>query len=127
MVVPDVAAISDDGRKVVPRAQREGALALGSTRWQTIWGVVLPYARPGIIGGCFLALGRAVGETMAETMLIGKRAVIAGLFGRGNTLPSVLAQELPATSSAMHDAALIELALILFGVTIAMNVLARIL
>src|SRR5439155_5658939 len=108
MIVPYVAAVSFDVCRAVPRAQREASFALGATRWQTIWHVVLPYARPGIIGGCFLALGRAVGETMAVTMLIGNTAVIEGLFGRGNTIPSVLALELPATTSAMHEAALIE-------------------
>ncbi|MBY0230840.1 MAG: phosphate ABC transporter permease subunit PstC, partial [Gemmataceae bacterium] len=75
MIVPYVASVSYDVIRSVPRSQREGALAVGATRWQTIWGVVLPYARPGIIGGCFLALGRAIGETMAVTMLIGNKGV----------------------------------------------------
>jgi phosphate transport system permease protein len=126
MIVPYVAAVSYDVCQAVPRAQREGSLALGATRWQTIWGVVLPYARPGIIGGCFLALGRAIGETMAVTMLIGNTPVIEMLpFGRGYTIPSLLAQKLPSSSSLMEDAALIELALILFVITILMNSLAR--
>ena len=128
MVVPYVAAVSYDVCQAVPRTQREGALALGATRWQTIWGVVLPYARPGIIGGCFLALGRAIGETMAVTMLIGNAPVIEGLpFGRGYTIPSLLAQKLPSSSSRMEDAALIELSLLLFVLTILMNSLARVL
>lgn len=128
MVVPYVAAVSFDVCRAVPRSQREAALAVGATRWQTIWRVVLPYARPGIIGGCFLALGRALGETMAVTMLIGNTPVIEGLpFGRGNTIPSVLAQELPGTQSVVEQSALLELALLLFGVTILMNVLARML
>src|SRR5262249_51347849 len=71
MIVPYIAAVSFDVCQAVPRTQREGSLALGATRWQTIWSVVLPYARSGIIGACFLALGRALGETMAVTMLIG--------------------------------------------------------
>jgi phosphate transport system permease protein len=128
MIVPYIAAVSFDVCQAVPRAQREGSLALGATRWQTIWKVVLPYARPGIVGGCFLALGRAIGETMAVTMLIGNRAVIQSLpFGQGATIPSVLAQELPAPSSEMHRSALIELALLLFVVTILLNILARVL
>jgi phosphate transport system permease protein len=128
MVVPYVSAVAYDVCRAVPRAQREGSLALGATRWQTIWGVVLPYARPGIIGGCFLALGRAIGETMAVTMLIGNTAVIEALpFGRGDTIPSVIARQLPAPESELHAAALIELGLLLFAVTILMNVAARLL
>lgn len=128
MIVPYIAAVSYDVCQAVPRAQREGALALGATRWQTIWGVVLPYARPGILGGCFLALGRALGETMAVTMLIGNTPVVEMLpFGRGYTIPSLLAQKLPSSSSFMEDAALIELSLLLFLLTILMNSLARVL
>src|SRR5579883_143931 len=128
MIVPYIAAVSYDVCQAVPRAQREGALALGATRWQTIWGVVLPYARPGIIGGCFLALGRAIGETMAVTMLIGNTPVVEMLpFGRGNTIPSLLATELPSSNSLMEDSALIEMSLFLFVLTILMNSLARVL
>jgi phosphate transport system permease protein len=128
MIVPYIAAVSYDVCQAVPRAQREGSLALGATRWQTIWGVVLPYARPGIIGGCFLALGRAIGETMAVTMLIGNTPIVEMLpFGRGYTIPSLLAQKLPSSSSLMEDAALIELSLLLFALTILMNSLARVL
>jgi phosphate transport system permease protein len=128
MIVPYIAAVSYDVCRAVPRAQREGALSLGATRWQTIWGVVLPYARPGILGGCFLALGRAIGETMAVTMLIGNTPVVEALpFGRGYTIPSLLAQKLPSSSSLMEDAALIELSLLLFVLTIVMNSLARVL
>lgn len=126
MIVPYIAAVSFDVCQAVPRAQREGALALGATRWQTIRGVVLPYALPGILGGCFLALGRAIGETMAVTMLIGNTAVIElPPFGRGYTIPSLLAQKLPSSSSAMEDSALIELSLLLFLLTILLNSLAR--
>jgi phosphate transport system permease protein len=122
--------------QAVPRAQREGSLALGATRWQTIWKVVLPYARPGIIGGSFLALGRALGETMAVTMLIGNSNYIEGLLqrahgesvlGKGNTIPSIIALELPGTTGPMHTAVLIEMGLLLFAVTITMNILARLL
>jgi phosphate transport system permease protein len=129
MVVPYVAAVAYDVCQAVPSAQRQGSLALGATRWQTISRVVLPYAMPGITGGCFLALGRAIGETMAVTMLIGNTAVIEQLpFGRGFTIPSVLAQQLTSTTeSPMHFPALVALALILFAVTILMSVMARVL
>jgi phosphate transport system permease protein len=126
MIVPYITAVSYDACMAVPRSQREGAFALGTTRWQTIWRVVLPYARPGIVGGCFLALGRAIGETMAVTMLIGNVTRIEPLpFGKGSTIPSVIAQELPNAQTAMHRSALIELGLLLFVVTMLMSVAAR--
>ena len=126
MVVPYVAAITYDVCQAVPAAQRQGSLALGATRWQTIYRVVLPYAQPGIIGGCFLALGRALGETMAVVMLIGNTAEIRPLpFGVGYTIPSVLATELKNAESDAHYGALMVLALLLFAVTILMNVVAR--
>src|SRR5438128_1653024 len=91
MIVPYITAISFDVCQAVPRSQREAATALGATRWQTIWSVVLPYARPGIFGGCFLALGRALGETMAVTMLIGNSTAISfSPFAMGNSIPSVI-------------------------------------
>jgi phosphate transport system permease protein len=138
MIVPYVAAVSFDVCRSVPRSQREGALALGSTRWQMIWKVVLPYARPGIIGGCFLALGRAIGETMAVTMLIGNTPVIgvvwlAGflplpkLYARGDSIPSVIANQLAGANSDDWTSALVALALILFAVTVLMNIAARLL
>jgi phosphate transport system permease protein len=138
MIVPYVAAVSYDVCRAVPRSQREGALALGSTRWQMTWKVVLPYARPGIIGGCFLALGRAIGETMAVTMMIGNSPRIelvwlAGflplpkLHARGDSIPSVLANQLQGTTNDRWYSALIALALLLFAVTVLMNVVARLL
>jgi phosphate transport system permease protein len=138
MIVPYVAAVSYDVCRAVPRSQREAALALGSTRWQMIWKVVLPYARPGIIGGCFLALGRAIGETMAVTMLIGNTPRIAvvwlagflplpKIYAHGDSIPSVLANQLRGADSARWTSALIALALLLFGVTVVMNITARLL
>jgi phosphate transport system permease protein len=136
MIVPYVAAVAYDVCQAVPRAQREGSLALGATRWQTIWQVVLPYARPGIIGGCFLALGRALGETMAVTMLIGNSPYLQGLItlkggsptlGAGNTIPSIIALQLPGANSDLWISSLVELGLLLFAVTIVMNMLARLL
>jgi phosphate transport system permease protein len=126
MILPYVAAITYDVCQAVPSAQRQGSLALGATRWQTIWRVVIPYAQPGIIAGCFLALGRALGETMAVVMLVGNTAEIRPLpFGVGYTIPSLLANELTATESEAHYGALMVLALLLFAVTILMNIAAR--
>jgi phosphate transport system permease protein len=127
MIVPYVTAISFDVCRAVPRSQREGALALGSTRWQTIWRVVLPYARPGIVGGCFLAMGRALGETMAVVMLIGNNNSISfSPLGKGATIASVIANELNE-SIGLKRSALVELGLVLLLVTIGVNCLARLL
>jgi phosphate transport system permease protein len=128
MVVPYIAAVSFDVCQAVPRSQREGSLALGATRWQTIWSVVLPYARSGILGACFLALGRALGETMAVTMLIGGREQIEfSLFAQGDSIASRLATELLQSSFGIWKSTLIELALVLVLVTIVVNALARLL
>lgn len=128
MIVPYVAAVAFDVCRAVPRAQREAALALGATRWQTIWSVVLPYARPGILGGCFLALGRALGETMAVTMLIGNRPEIQLTpFGLGNSIASVIANEFTEATYDLYLAALVELGLVLLLVSALVNGLARVL
>ncbi|HEV3203315.1 MAG TPA: phosphate ABC transporter permease subunit PstC [Gemmataceae bacterium] len=128
MIVPYIAAVSHDVCRAVPRSQREGALALGSTRWQMIWSVVLPYARPGIIGGCFLALGRALGETMAVTMLIGNRTNIdLSPFALGNSIASVIANEFTEATYDLYLSALVELGLLLLLVSVIVNSLARLL
>jgi phosphate transport system permease protein len=128
MIVPYIAAVSFDVCQAVPRSQREGSLALGATRWQTIWSVVLPYARSGILGACFLALGRALGETMAVTMLIGGREQIKfSLFAQGDSIASRLATELNEAFPGLWRSTLIELALVLVIVTIIVNSLARLL
>jgi phosphate ABC transporter permease protein PstC/phosphate ABC transporter permease subunit PstA len=128
MIVPYIASVSFDVIRAVPRSQREGALALGSTRWQTIWEVVLPYARPGIVGGCFLALGRALGETMAVTMLIGNKAIISlSPFAKGNSIASVIANEFTEAGYDLYLSALVELGLVLLLVTVVFNSLARLL
>jgi phosphate transport system permease protein len=127
MIVPYVTAIAFDVCRAVPRSQREGCLALGGTRWQTIWSVVLPYARPGIIGGCFLALGRALGETMAVVMLIGNNQVISlSPLGKGATIASVIANELNE-SEGVKRSALVELGLVLLLVSMVVNCIARLL
>jgi phosphate transport system permease protein len=128
MIVPYVTAVSYDVCRAVPSSQRQAALALGATRWQMIWTAVLPYARPGIVAACFIALGRALGETMAATMLIGNRAGIdLSIFALGDTIASKIANNLPEANDPLYRSALIELGLILLLVTTAVNVLARIL
>lgn len=136
MIVPYVAAVSFDVCRAVPTSQREAALALGATRWQTIWSVVLPYARPGILGGCFLALGRALGETMAVTMLIGNRPEIKffpvpfrGLspFALGNSMASVIANEFTEATYDLYLSALVAMGLTLLAVSVIVNSLARLL
>src|SRR5207302_7343305 len=128
MIVPYIAAVAYDVCRAVPQAQRQGALALGATRWQMIRSVVLPYARPGIVGGCFLALGRALGETMAVAMLIGNVPPINfSLFATGYSLPSVIANELGTAGSDLQTSALVELGLVLFLVSVVVNCLARLL
>jgi phosphate transport system permease protein len=128
MIVPYITAISYDACRAVPASQRQAGLALGATRWQTIWSVILPYARPGIVGACFLALGRALGETMAVTMLIGNSAKIEfSLFAVGDSIASVIANQLGNTTRELHRAALVELGLVLLLVSIVVNCLARLL
>ncbi len=128
MVLPYVTAISFDVCQAVPRSQREGSLSLGATRWQMIWTVILPYARPGIVGGSILALGRALGETMAVVMVIGNQAVIDfSPQAHGYTVASVIANEFNNAQSALKRSALVELALLLLLVTIVVNSLANLL
>jgi phosphate transport system permease protein len=128
MIVPTVAAVSRDVLRAVPLSQREAALALGATRWETIRVAVLPYARSGIVGAVLLGLGRALGETMAVTMVIGNRASISpSLFEPAATMASVIANEYSEATGDLHLAALSELGLLLFGVGILLNVLARLL
>ncbi|MDB5307023.1 MAG: phosphate transporter, permease protein PstA [Gemmataceae bacterium] len=126
MILPYITAISYDVCQAVPRSQREGSLALGATRWQTIWRVVLPFARPGIVAASFLALGRALGETMAVTMLIGNQAVIdPSPFALGDSIASKIANSLNEADYRDFRAALVTLALVLLVVTAAFNILAR--
>lgn len=126
MIVPYITAISFDVCRAVPASQRQGALALGATRWQMIWNVVLPYAKPGIIAACFLALGRALGETMAVTMLIGNvRYIDFSLFASGDSIASVIANQLNEAGSKDHRSALVALGLVLFLITMLTNLFAR--
>jgi phosphate transport system permease protein len=126
MVVPYITAISFDVIRAVPRISREGSLALGASRWQTIWGVVLPTARPGIVAAAFLALGRALGETMAVTMLIGNQPIIPLTpFDQGSTIASKIALSVGEANEPANRSALIALAVVLFAVTAGFNLLAR--
>jgi len=126
MILPYITAVSYDVCQAVPRSQREGALAVGATRWQTIWHVVLPYARPGILAGAFLALGRAIGETMAVTMVIGNAKQLQfSLSATGDAIPSAIAKQMPEATGSDHRAALITLGLILLLITLVTNLLAR--
>jgi phosphate transport system permease protein len=126
MIVPTVTAISRDVLVAIPRDLREASMALGSTKWETAIRVVLPAARVGVFGACVLALGRALGETIAVTMVIGNRPEIsASLFAPSYTLASVIANEFTEATTKIYTSALIELGLILFLVSMAVNALAR--
>lgn len=127
MILPIIASISRDVIRSVPRSQIEAALALGSTRWQAMR-IAISYARSGILGAIILGMGRAIGETMAVTMVIGNRPEISlSLFDPGYTMASVLANEFTEATSNMYISALIEIALVLFVITILVNSFARIL
>jgi phosphate transport system permease protein len=128
MVLPILIALSRDVIRAVPRSLREASLALGATKAETVWSVVLPYARVGITGAVLLALGRALGETIAVTMVIGNRPQItASLYAQGYTLPSVIANEFTEAVGNLYQGALFELGLILVLITIIVNVAARVL
>lgn len=128
MILPTITAVSREVLRAVPDSLREGALALGSTRWEAIERVLLPAARPGIVGGMILGLGRAIGETMAVTMVIGNRAELPkSLLAPAQTMASVIANEFAEAVSDVHRAALVEVGLVLFGVTLLVGVGARVL
>lgn len=128
MIIPIISSITREVLLVVPQHQREAALALGATRWEMIRVGVLRNARAGIMGGIILGLGRALGETMAVTMVIGNRPEIAkSLFAPGYTMASVLANEFSEATGDVYLSALIEIGLALFLVTIVVNALARLL
>jgi phosphate transport system permease protein len=128
MIIPIISSITREVLTVVPQHQREAVLALGATRWEMIRVGVLRNARAGIMGAVILGLGRALGETMAVTMVIGNRAEIAkSLFAPGYTMASVLANEFTEATGDVYLSALIEIGLALFLVTIVVNALARLL
>jgi phosphate transport system permease protein len=128
MIVPFIVSVSREVLLAVPQTQRDAALALGATRWETVWKVVVPYARSGILGSVFLALARALGETMAVTMVIGNRPEISpSLFAPAHTMAAVLANEFAEADGAVYLAALMEVALVLFVITMLVNGVARLL
>ncbi|MBP1751206.1 MAG: phosphate transporter rane protein 1, PhoT family [Geobacteraceae bacterium] len=128
MIVPIITSISKEVLMAIPQSQREAAVALGATRWEMIRMAVLPYGRSGILGAVILGLGRAIGETMAVTMVIGNTPQISlSLLSPAYTMPSVIANEFAETTTRMHSAALMEIGLILLAVTLLVNVLARLL
>jgi phosphate transport system permease protein len=128
MVLPYITSVSRDILRAIPRAARDSSYALGATRWETIKGVVLPYARAGIIGAVILGLGRALGETMAVTMVIGNNSHFhLSLFSPSYTMASVIANEFTEASIDLYRSALIEIGLMLFIVTMIVNGCARLL
>jgi phosphate transport system permease protein len=128
MVIPYIISVSREILLSVPRDQREAALALGATRWESTWKVVVPFARTGILGSIFLALARAIGETMAVTMVIGNQPTIsASLFSPGDSIASVIANQFTEATGDLYLQSLIELGLVLFLLTFILNGLARLL
>ncbi|MEH2121531.1 phosphate ABC transporter permease subunit PstC [Nostoc sp.] len=125
MILPTMAAITRDVLMAIPKELRSASMALGSTRWETIFRVLLPAGFSGMVSAAMLALGRALGETMAVTMVIGNSAQIsASLLDPAYTIPSVLANEFAEAEPGLHIGALSYLALILFGLTLAVNLSA---
>jgi len=128
MIIPIITAISREVLLAVPQSQREAAVALGATKWEMIRMAVLPYGRSGILGGVILGLGRAIGETMAVTMVIGNTPQISlSLLSPAYTMPSVIANEFAEATSALHSSALMEIGLLLLIVTLIINLFARLL
>ncbi|MGC8539012.1 MAG: phosphate ABC transporter permease subunit PstC [Phycisphaerae bacterium] len=128
MIVPFIVSVTREVLLAVPREQREASLALGATHWETVWKVVLPISRRGVFGAGFLALARALGETMAVTMVIGNDPTIrASLFSPGYSIAAAIANEFTEAIGKLYIGALIELGLVLFGVTFVINGVARLL
>ncbi len=125
MIIPTIASVSRDVLTVVPKELRSASMALGATQWETILAVMLPAAAPGVVGASMLGLGRALGETMAVSMVIGNSGQItASLLDLGNTIPSLLASQFAEAESPLHIGSLMYLALILFVLTLMVNVAA---
>jgi phosphate transport system permease protein len=129
MVLPIITAISREVMKVVPVSQREAMLALGATRWEVIRYAVLPFARAGIVGGAILGLGRALGETIAVTLVIGNQAspISWSLFSTGYTLSSVIVNQFNEATPGIFQSAVLEAGLILLIMTLVVNIVARVL
>jgi len=126
MIIPTIAAVSRDVFKSIPNSQREASYGLGATQWETIWGILFPFGLSGILGAAILGLGRALGETMAVTMVIGNSIEGTGsLLKPGYTMSSIIANEFAEAVSQLHTEALIEIGLILFVITFLLNIVAR--
>jgi len=128
MITPTIAAVTRDVFLAIPRSQREASLALGATQWETIGKVLIPYGLSGILGAVILGLGRALGETMAVTMVIGNSIEgTLSLLKPGYTMSSIIANEFAEAVSPLHSQALVEVGLILFVLTLLLNIIARLL
>jgi phosphate transport system permease protein len=128
MVIPFITAVTRDVFELVPAMLKESAYALGSTTWEVVWRVVLPFTKVGVIGGVMLGLGRALGETMAVTFVIGNAHRLSGsLFAPGNSIASALANEFTEAVGDLYTSALIELGLILFVITTVVLALSKLL
>ncbi len=129
MVIPFIASVMRDVFEVTPRLIKESAYGLGATTWEVVWRIVLPYTKVGVIGGVILGLGRALGETMAVTFLIGNNNVLntISLYAPGNSITSALANEFAEAGEGIYSAALVELGLILFFITFVVLTLSKIL
>jgi len=131
MIIPIISSISREILKAIPNSQREAAYSLGATRWETVWKVLFPYAKAGFLGAAIIGLGRAVGETMLVTMIIGNAigidAIPTSLFSPSQTLSSVIANEFNEAATPLHSSALIGLGAVLFLLTMAINIGARLL
>jgi phosphate transport system permease protein len=127
MIIPFIVSISREVLLAVPQDQREAALALGATKWESTWDIVVPFAKKGILGSIFLSLARALGETMAVTMVVGNDPKInTSLFAPGYSIAAVIANEFSEATDDLHVSALIEMGLVLFALTIIINAVARI-
>jgi len=127
MIIPTITAVTRDVLLAIPNSQREASMALGSTQWETIWQVLLPYGLSGILGAIILGLGRALGETMAVTMVIGNNATepTGSLLRPGYTMASIIANEFAEAVTKLHTQSLIEIGLVLFFMTLILNMVAR--
>jgi len=126
MIIPTITAVTRDVLLAIPDNQREASLALGSTKWESIWKVLLPYGISGILGAVILGLGRALGETMAVTMVIGNSIEgSVSLLRPGYTMASIIANEFAEAVSMMHSEVLIGMGMVLFFITLFLNIIAR--
>ena len=126
MIIPYAASLGRELIMLVPSALKEGAFSLGATRYEVLMQIILPYTRSGLLAGLLLSLGRALGETMAVTMVIGNTSLLPkSIFAPGNTMASVIANEFTEADKTVYLSALIELGLVLFVVTVLINILGK--